>query len=542
MMKDRTQLNRRSFLKTAGMGSLLLIGGGLVLGHLLPEESSVRTSSDPAFDPDVEIDLRAVPGEVALFPGASTRVRTFEASLRKGPAGTLTPMEESYLGPPIRLQKGQRVRIRFSHNLDETSIVHWHGLHVPELADGHPRFVIPRGETYVYEFEVRNRPGTYWYHPHPHGRTGPQVYSGMAGLLIITDPEEESPGLPSGTHDIPVVLQDRTFDRDNQLVYLNRGMMDRMTGFLGDQMLINGRFPEEQSVATRPYRLRVLNGSNSRIYKLAWSDGTPVTVLGTDGGLLDQPVHRPYVVLAPAERIDVWRDFGSLPVGSQVTLQSLPFSVNGMQGMGGGMMGRRRGTGSMMEGQSLPNGSEFPVLHFRVDRRENSELTLPDRLAPLENMDPETAVNRRNPRTFQFALSRMQWTINGRVFEMEEVARDEVVQLNTTEIWEFINGGNRGMMGGMMGTMMQMPHPVHIHGLQFRILERQILDPELADWAHLGDGFVDEGWQDSFLLLPGTAVKVLLRFEDYPGLFLYHCHNLEHEDMGMMRNYRIVGT
>ncbi len=132
--------------------------------------------------------------------------------------------------------------------------------------------------------------------------------------------------------------------------------------------------------------------------------------------------------------------------------------------------------------------------------------------------------------------SHMRWTINNRTFEMNEVADYEKVKLNTSEVWEFVNGGGgRGMMGGMM----EMPHPVHIHGLQFKIIER-INDGGFDEtFDSFKEGFVDEGWKDSFLLLPGTRVKVLLRFEDFTGMYLYHCHNLQHEDMGMMRNYLV---
>ncbi|MBE9524300.1 MAG: multicopper oxidase domain-containing protein, partial [Chloroflexi bacterium] len=130
----------------------------------------------------------------------------------------------------------------------------------------------------------------------------------------------------------------------------------------------------------------------------------------------------------------------------------------------------------------------------------------------------------------------MGWTLNGRTFEMTYVASDEVVKLGDLEVWEFINrpGGGMGMMGGMT-----LPHPMHVHGLQFQVIERQI-DPDFrASWETLSDGFVDEGWHDTVLVMPGERVKVLLKFDDFEGLYLYHCHNLEHEDMGMMRNYRV---
>jgi hypothetical protein len=130
----------------------------------------------------------------------------------------------------------------------------------------------------------------------------------------------------------------------------------------------------------------------------------------------------------------------------------------------------------------------------------------------------------------------MNWSINGRTFEMTDVARDEIVKLGDLEVWEFINqaGGGMDMMGGM-----NLPHPMHVHGLQYQVIERQIDPSYSAAWETLSGGYVDEGWHDTVLVMPGERVKILLKFEDFEGLYLYHCHNLEHEDMGMMRNYRV---
>ena len=207
----------------------------------------------------------------------------------KGPPQSLQVIPESYLGPTLRLQKGQKVRIRFTNALAEPSIVHWHGLDMPSAMDGHPHSVIDPQHDFIYEFEVTNRAGTYWYHPHPHNRTGPQVYNGLAGLLLVSDAEERALNLPGGAEEILCVLQDRSFDAGNQLVYVSGGMMEHAQGFLGDRVLVNGMERPSLALATRAYRLRLLNGSNARIYKLAWSDGTPLTVIGTDGGLLRAP-------------------------------------------------------------------------------------------------------------------------------------------------------------------------------------------------------------------------------------------------------------
>ena len=185
-------------------------------------------------------------------------------------------------------------------------------------------YVIDPGESYVYEFEMRNRASMNIYHPHPHEATATQVYRGLAGAIIVNDEEERALGLPSGEFEIPIVIQDRTLNDDNQLVY-GGGMHMDMIGFQGERILVNGRPNYRVDVASRAYRLRVMNGSNARIYKLAWEDGTPLTVIGVDGGLLERPEIKPYVMLAPGERLDLWADFSGRAVGSKLVMGNAPF-------------------------------------------------------------------------------------------------------------------------------------------------------------------------------------------------------------------------
>ena len=515
-------INRRQFLQITGAGAAGVLTAGLA--PLLGTGRAVAAENGSSgFTPDLDLTLKAAAGEVPILPGDPTAVWQFQGQVLKGDPTNLAVLERSYLGPIIRARKGQKVRIRFTNEIADQTIVHWHGLHVPADMDGHPRLAIPRGKSYVYEFEIRNRAGTYWYHPHPHGLTGPQVYGGLAGLFLVSDDEEEAAGLPSGQYDIPLVIQDRAFDKSNQLIYLSGHRMEQMNGFLGDWIMVNGQPDFRLPVATRSYRLRLLNGSNSRIYRLAWQDGSPLTVIGNDGGLLERPVQRQYVMLGPGERLELWADFSNHAVGSETALISLPFD-GGM--LGGGRMGRGMMGGG---GYALPNGAKFPIFKIRVNRREKETSTLPQRLSVIKRYDPADAVNREDPKRFHMVMRHMSWTINGRTFEMDQVAPEERVAMNSLEVWEFINeGGGMGMMGGM-----EMPHPIHLHGMQFQVLQRKGV-------RH--DGYVDEGWKDTVLLMPGERVRVLVRFGDYQGLFLYHCHNLEHEDMGMMRNYLVEST
>ncbi|NOZ70882.1 MAG: multicopper oxidase domain-containing protein [Chloroflexi bacterium] len=542
------KINRRKFLSLGGAGLAAVALAACAPpvfsptpasnadDGIIPPSSPAQTpTSAPSSAPlnaasaDVEIALTALAATVPIFSGQATQVWRYQGELLKGDANALQTLPNTYLGPIIRAEKGQQINIHFRSQLPQETIVHWHGLHVPADMDGHPRYVINENETYEYQFKLLNRAGTYWYHPHPHGLTGPQVYSGMAGFFLISDEEEQAAGLPAGEFDIPLVIQDRIFDSNNQLVYRGNGMMDQMRGFLGDQILVNGQPDFTLPVATRPYRLRLLNGSNSRIYKLGWSDGTPFTVIGNDGGLLEKPVQRPYITLAPAERVELWVDFADRPVGSEIVLQNQPYiDPTGM--MGGGMMGGAATT--------LPMGERYDIMTVRIERQSNERQPLPDRLSTIERIPVQDA---SQTRSVVLAMTPPRgWTLNGRSFEMTGVAAEERVRLGSTEIWEFVNDGGRrggGMMGGGMGML---PHPIHMHGEQFQVLERQVDRSGRAAWESLSDGFVDEGWKDTVLVMPGERVKIIRRFEDFTGLFLYHCHNLEHEDMGMMRNFEIV--
>lgn len=511
-------MDRRDFVRIIGLGMTGLLTGGTAFKHSKAGTLPISNLNRSSFAPDIELSLRAAPSEVAIYSGNATRVWSYQGEVLRGDSTNLQNIANSYLGPIIRAHKGQNVRINFTNNLPEQTVLHWHGLSVPPEMDAHPRYLVGTGQTYIYEFQVKNRAGTYWFHPHPDGRTGQQVYNGLAGLLIVSDDEEMALALPTGDDDIPLVIQDRTFNAGNQLVYTQSGMMN-MDGFLGDRILVNGQSNFSLPVVKRAYRLRLLNGSNSRIYKLAWDDGTPLTVIATDGGLLERPAQRSYVMLAPGERVEVLADFRKRSVGDQFKLVSLQFSGIDSGGMGGG--------------QALPNGSPFTILNVQVKRKKKGSFTLPEKLSTIARHRLEDAINKSNPRVFAISGGMMQWLLNGRTFEMDEVADNEIVRLDTLETWEVVNQSSGGMMG------MGMAHPLHIHGLQFQIIERQIAPQFASGYETVRYGYVDEGWKDTVMLMPGERAKLLLKFENYPGMYVYHCHNLEHEDRGMMRNYLV---
>lgn len=619
-MSHSINASRRRFLTQAGAGLLAWAGlpgwlqameGMGAMPKMAPRKAS------PTFSPDVEIDLLCKPSAVSILPGQPTQVLQYFAKLAKGPANTLTELPGSYLGPLLRFEKGQKIRINLHNQLNAPTITHWHGLHVPAEVDGHPLYAIDKGETFVYEFEMLNRASLNIYHPHPHNITASQVYHGLAGGIIVNDAEEQRLELPGGEYEIPIVLQDRLFDGNNQFVYV-RHMHDRMMGFYGDRILVNGRPNFHLDVASRAYRLRFLNGSTARIYKLAWDDNSPITVIGTDGGLLEKPVKKSYVMLAPGERLDVWADFSGREVGAQLVMRSLPFSgvlpQMAERMMGGGM--------HAMQGTSLPVGSDYPIFSVKVTRKVSDSPALPDKLSVINHYRLSDTANPDKPVPIGISEAPMAMLLNGRPYAFNDVQPNERIPLNTVQLMEIFhahggsgghgageqaqsengehNMGGMGMMHGMgrgmrhgggeqassegsehnmrgmgmgmmhgmgrgmqhgggeqapsesgehnmggmgmmrgMGMMMAMAHPIHLHGQYFQIFSRTLEMGESDGYASVKDGFIEGGWKDTVLVMPGERVKIIKPFQDFKGLFMYHCHNLEHEDMGMMRDFLV---
>ena len=517
-------INRRDFLRLSGISAAAL----LVNPFGRPARSwnlRVANQMEP-FMPDAEISITAAEKYVSILSGAQTRVWSYEGQLLSGSGVTVQNLPGNYLGPIIRAKTGTKLRIYFHNNLAEDSVIHPHGPRVPESCDGHPMQAIGPGQTKIYEFQIIDRAGPYWFHPHPHMRTAEQVVMGMAGLLSVWDDEEEMavPGASTGLNDIPVIIQDRNFDSTNQILY----NPNNMWGYLGSKILVNGKPNTVFSLEPRAYRLRFLNGSNARTYKLAWSNNMPMKVIGTDGGLLPAVASRPYVMLMPGERIDVWADFTSL-ARKQVILRSLSFDPMGgmMGGGGGGGMGGGGGSmggGGMMGGLAM--GAAFDILTVNVGRRATSNPVLGPLMPLMMTFDANNVPNYHTPRPFTLEMGRMMtWTINGRVFEMMEVAEDEMVHLHETMAWEWINNS-------------PIPHPMHMHNIQFQVVQRTA--PSTSSYATINQGLVDTGWKDTVLVWPGERVKIAMMFGPHAGMYMYHCHILEHEDMTMMRNYMIM--
>jgi len=561
-MTNNTNYNRRQFLQHSAVSAVAL---GAFPEMLFAKTGHLQNKATPSFKPDVEIEFTSRDAYVSIIKGGQkTKVQTYDAKLLKGPKNTLVELKGNYLGPILNYTQGQKVRIYYKNKMSEPSIIHWHGLHVPQHSDGHPMYTLDPGQSYIYEFVVMNNAGTSFYHSHSHNLTAEQVYKGLAGLITVTDDEEQKLDLPRGEYDLPFVIQDRNFNSRNQLQYIH-GMHGKMTGFLGDSILVNGLPNVQFSVKSRAYRFRAVNGSNSRIYKLGWDDGTPITAIGTDAHLLEKPETRPYLMLAPGERIDLWLDFSGHAVGSELVMYSLPYTgamppkmeeqrlgKKSSGGMGGGGMGM-----GMMDG-GLGQGDKFPIASFKVTEKVSDSPVLPKKLAPFKRLTERDVDNKNQPIPIGISMKPMRPQLNGKSFSMNRVLDFERVELGSIKKIKIFHdhgsmkmekgqkmdkgmkmqGGGMGMMGG--GMMMSMAHPIHLHGQQFQVLSREIEGMRQEEYKTVSKGFIDSGWKDTVLVMPGEKIVIAKPFEDYKGLFLYHCHNLEHEDLGMMRQFYIA--
>lgn len=413
----------------------------------------------------------------------------------------------SILGPSIVVNKGDNININFQNNLSENSNIHWHGLVIPANMDGHPEDVARPGNSRNYNFTVSQRAGMYWYHPHPDGFTAEQAYLGLAGVFIVRDAEEQMLNLPSGELEIPLVIQDKRINADYSLNY-SPNMSDVMTGYLGSNILVNGVSSPYKDVSTRNYRLRVLNGSNARIYNLALSNGASFAVIGSDGGLLSSPQTVNSLLLGPGERADLIVNFSTYPIGTELFLESKTFSAGATQGI-----------------------QSFRIMKFRITQNEKDSFTMPAALSAINPISKSDAIKTR---TFDISNGGMDsmggmmggsgmtmtgmHRINNKVYDKSRI--DETVQSGTTEVWVFDNSrGNE-------------PHPMHIHALQFQVLDRT--------GGRNGLISTESGWKDTVILLPGEKVRVIITFGQNKGKYVLHCHNLEHEDDGMMLQFEII--
>jgi FtsP/CotA-like multicopper oxidase with cupredoxin domain len=472
-------LNRRDFVRAAAVtgGSLTL--GSLVSacaadGHLHMTEPEFASGGGgggpvtrsplriPASTTPSGLTLRAAPGTASIVPGKTTPTWMYNGQ---------------FPGPTIVAKSGDQATMTFQNGLTQESITHWHGLLVSPVNDGHPRQVVGPGGSYGYSFPIAQRAALDWYHPHPHMKTGEQVYRGLAGAFILRDVVDtglagNSLGLPVGEYEIPLIIRDASFDSKGAFQFSNKS-----SGFWGNTPLVNGTYAPYLAVNRGVYRFRLLNGCNARVLRLALGTGATFTLIGNDGGLLDRAYSLGEITAAPGERFDLLLDFRALAAGATVMLRDLDAKWDLLE---------FRGTGASGAG-TLPTGalSTIPALSSPVTAR-------------------------------RFTFDGMT-RINGKVYNIDSDGFS--VPFGVTERWTFVTNGNG-------------PHPVHVHGVVFQVQSRTGGRGKIYDW--------ERGWKDTVLVNDGETVDVLIRFTAHRGLYIMHCHQLAHEDAGMMTNFIVV--
>jgi FtsP/CotA-like multicopper oxidase with cupredoxin domain len=423
------------------------------------------------------IHLRAAAGSAEFLSGVSTPTWVY----------TDGRYDAGYLGPTLRATRGEQVRVIVENRLSESTTVHWHGMHLPAQYDGGPHQPIASGGLWQPEWKIDQPAATLWYHPHPHGKTEGQVTRGLAGLFYIDDGTNADLPHRYGIDDIPVILQDRSFDSRGRFSVRGRAV----TGLLGDKILVNGTYNPYLPVSTRRVRLRILNASTARIYHLAFADDREFALIATDSGFLQSPAPVRRLLLSPAERAEIVVE---MQPGEQPVLRSLPWDLNMMAALTSGAGGN----------------DHLDLLQLRAATSLADGGRLPEQLETSSAVALDHVVARR---TFQLDGRE----INGQQMEMSRI--DTVVGSGTTELWSVHNTHNQ-------------PHNFHIHGVAFQIVPAGASRPD-----------PQFGWKDTVLLAAGETVQLAITFPSYQDPltpYMYHCHLMWHEDEGMMAQFTVV--
>ena len=381
------------------------------------------------------------------------------------------------LGPVLSFKSGEKIKINVKNNLDEETTVHWHGAIVSQNVDGvHHSDILPNKSRSV-EFILNQPEATLWFHPHPMHKTAKQVYKGLAGLIYLEDDNTSKLNLPKtyGVDDFPLVIQDKKIDSNGKLEYTTNHM-EKIHGKSGGYLMVNGVISPYINISKGLTRLRVINGSNATNYNINLR-GKKFYQIASDGGLLPTPIEMTKITLAPGERAELLVDSKNL------------------------------------ENIDYLYVNETKALEFRKNNK-NGITQLPEVLTSL----PEIAEDLSKLKTREFILKTTSNsnTINGEKYDMEKL--NFQVEKGKKEIWSITNSNG----------MMDMPHPFHVHGAQFRIIERNGKIPPLNE----------QGWKDTVNLKAGDNVKILIEYKTN-GITVYHCHILEHEEMGMMGQFNI---
>jgi bilirubin oxidase len=425
-----------------------------------------------------------------------------------------TGVNGDILGPTLIMNKGDEVNIEVTNNLDDTTTIHWHGMHVSAENDGGPHTYILSGETWNPSFTVMDHAGTYWYHPHLHEKTNLHVSNGIAGFIIVRDEEEAQLNLPRtyGVDDFPLAIQTKDFDASNQIVTPSNS---------DDVVMVNATIDAILDVPAQVVRLRLLNGSSQRVFNIGLSGNQSFYQIGSDGGLLADPINLTRLMLAPGERAELLVDLTGMQ-GQSIYLMSYASEFqNGIYGATNpGMMPMMTLTGY---NPNPINGNNFNIMELNViDQTANPVLEIPNNLVTVIPIPESSALLTRNLTFTPEAMGPNQlnghFLINGTSFDMNVI--NYTIPLDNIEIWSIFNQSG-------------IAHPFHIHDVQFFVLDRNGATPPLSE----------QGRKDVILIKPMETVRLITQFSDFanPDVpYMYHCHMLVHEDDAMMGQFLVV--
>lgn len=411
-----------------------------------------------------------------------------------------------FWGPTLIMYKGDTVRMNVKNSLNDSTTIHWHGMHLPAVMDGGPHQVIPSGTTWKPYWKVSNNAATYWYHPHLHEKTAEHLTKGIGGFIIVRDAQEAALALPRtyGVDDIPLMLTSRRYDANNQFVYTNVAY--------GDYLLVNGTSNAHVNLPKQFVRLRILNAETERGYNLGFSDNRTFYIIANDGGLLNAPVPVTRVKLMVGERIEILVNLGNDPIGSSFDLKA----YNSAQTFGfpGGEPSTNGPFGSLL------NNLDFPVLRCNIIAANSSAITtLPTTLVNNTYWSTASATVNRSI-TVTGGQGPVPFTLNNTPFQIGTI--NQTINLNAIEKWTITNNNIFG-------------HTFHIHDVEFKIVERN--GSASAVGAH------ESGWKDVLYLPINENVSFVAKFDDYADPihpFMYHCHFSNHEDGGMMGQFVVT--
>ncbi|MCU9612888.1 multicopper oxidase [Caldibacillus lycopersici] len=463
---------------------------------------------------------------------------------------TVWGYENGYPGPTIEVEQGEKVFIKWINDLPDKhllpvdytvhgahrdvpevrTVVHVHGACVEWESDGYPEAWFTKGYLQVgryfrkpvYQYDNGNRPSTLWYHDHTLGITRLNIYAGLAGFYFIRNQQERLLNLPCEKYDIPLMLQDKTFNPDGSLYYPrqpDKPVSEMETSivpeFIGETILVNGKVWPYLKVEPRKYRFRLLNAANTRFFRITLDSDQPLYQIATDGGLMEHPIGVKDILLAPAERAECIFDFSNL-YGKNIIMKN--------------------GAPAPYPGGEPVNENTSIIMQFRVMLPLTSIDTsvIPAYLQPYPKLKEQSASKIRflTLNDMMDSFGREYMLLNNKSWDAPIT---ETPTLGSTEIWYLIN-------------LTDDSHPIHLHLIDFQLLDRRNFDVEKFNQEKIihYTGAVqppelqEQGWKDTVSANPKQVTRIIMKFHSYTGLYVWHCHILEHEDYEMMRPYIVI--